>query len=522
MGYKIFLDDERFPDWIYKTDNNDWVILRDLDEFKKYIETHGIPDFISFDNDLGKFPDETPKPEGVDAVKWIVFEKELDISNMDFKVHSANTARQGYIQSTMTNWKNELLKRKEEMDKNQIRKEVRKILVATNAPILSAALSHLKEAEIPGEIRLKFHIPVPEDIMNIKNLLKNKGHKLFVVGGAVRDALLKKIPKDFDLATDALPDSIQAILHPFYKTLEVGKDFGVINVLTPTGEYEIATFRKDIGKGRRPDAVEFTTIDQDVKRRDLTINALFYDIDTEEVVDLVGGIEDLKNGVVRTVGSAEERFDEDKLRILRAIRFTGRFGSDLDPAVDAALRKDSDLSHISGERIRDEFIKGIKSAKSVKHFLELLQRYNLFQWIFGPLLVKEKGMQSLDLIEERDVPVLLAYLLIDNNVDVIKKELNNLKYSTDEVAQISFLVSFSKFTPEEVFKFKKAQANSKLSDEQIRKFAQWMRMDMKLIDAFLKFKTTVTGQELIAQGFTGKALGAEMEKREIQNFLSSL
>lgn len=285
---------------------------------------------------------------------------------------------------------------------------------------------------------------------------------------------------------------------------------------------EFEGYKKKTATGRRPDAVEFTTIDQDVKRRDLTINALFYDIDTSEVVDLVGGIEDLKNGVVKTVGSAEERFGEDRLRILRAIRFAGRFGSELDPAVDAALRKDNSLEGVSGERVRDEFIKGIKSAKSVKHFLELLQKYNLFPWIFGSLVVKERGIQSLDLIEERDVPVLLAYLLSDNNIDALKRALNELKYSADEVAQISFLINFKKLVPENAFKLKKAQANSKLSDEQIKKFAHWMRMGIKSVNAFLQFKPSVTGQELIDQGFVGKAIGDEMEKRETHNFMNIL
>jgi len=406
-------------------------------------------------------------------------------------------------------------------DKNKIRLEVRKILVATQGVPLTAALKGLNIKE-GREIRMKFNIPVPDDIGRIKNLLKQKGHKLFVVGGAVRDALLGKTPKDYDLATDALPDTIQSILAPYYRTLETGKAFGIINVLTPSGEYEIATFRKDIGAGRRPDAVEFTTIDQDVKRRDLTINALFYDIDTGEVVDLVGGIEDLKKGLVKTVGSAEERFGEDRLRILRAIRFAARFGSNLDPAVDAALRKDSSLDKISGERIRDEFLKGIASAKSVKHFLEMLQSYNLFQWIFGPLLVKEKGMQSLDLIEERDVPVLLAYLLQDNSVDNLKKSLNNLKYSVDEITQIAFLLNFKLLSSENSVKLKRAQTNSKLSDEQIRKFAKWIGMDMHLVDTFLKFKLTVTGKELMDQGFTGKDIGTEMDRREIENFIKSI
>lgn len=114
----------------------------------------------------------------------------------------------------------------------------------------------IRRAFLTEEIRLKHYIDLPEDIVKIKNVLKQEGHKLYVVGGAVRDSLLNKKPKDFDLATDAIPDKIQELLKPFYKTLETGKNFGVINVLTPSGEYEIATFRKDTYK-EKPDLEGF-------------------------------------------------------------------------------------------------------------------------------------------------------------------------------------------------------------------------------------------------------------------------
>lgn len=376
--------------------------------------------------------------------------------------------------------------------------------------------SEMKES---NEIRLKKTIPVPSDILQIKDIFKKNGFKLYVVGGAVRDALLGKTPKDYDLATDAVPDKVEEMMKASgLRTLPTGKAFGVINVFTSEGEYEIATFRRDLSGGRRPDAVEFTDIAGDVKRRDLTINALFYDIDTGEVVDLVGGIEDLNKGIVRTVGSAEERFGEDRLRILRAIRFAGRFGSNLDPAVDAALQKDSSLEGVSGERIRDEFLKGIKSAKSVKHFLELIQRYNLFHWIFGSLIVKEKGMQSLDLIEERDIPVLLAYLLVDNNLDVIKKELNVLKYSSLEISQIYFLISLKDLTADNAIKLKKSQSNSGVNNDQIRNFGSRIGLPSQLLDAFEEFKFTVKSQDLMDSGFSGKELGEEKDRLEKENF----
>jgi len=144
------------------------------------------------------------------------------------------------------------------------------------------------------EQRIKFDIPIPSDIQQIKDVFKQNGFKLYVVGGAVRDALLGKTPKDYDLATDAVPDKVEEMMSKAnFKTLPTGKAFGVINVFTSEGEYEIATFREDLSGGRRPDAVSFTNIEGDVKRRDLTINALFYDIWLVVVVDLVGGVVDL-------------------------------------------------------------------------------------------------------------------------------------------------------------------------------------------------------------------------------------
>jgi len=367
------------------------------------------------------------------------------------------------------------------------------------------------------ESRTKMSMPIPNDIIKIKEIFIKNGHKLFVVGGAVRDALLGKTPKDYDLATDAKPDKVESMMQDAgYKTLATGKAFGVINVFTDDDEYEIATFRSDIGSGRRPDSVKFTTIDQDVKRRDLTINALFYDINTGEVVDLVGGVDDLKKGIVRTVGSAEERFGEDRLRILRAIRFAGRFGSGLDPAVDAALKKDNSLEGISSERIRDEFLKGIKTAKSVKHFLNLIDSYNLWDGIFPGLTINKS-----DFTNDNDPIVVIANLLKNNEPNKLSKTLNKLTYSSAENKAITFLVALQQFdNPNKVYTFKKLHNKSGVDDSIINKFSILTNLDTNLIKAFLNFELSVTGKD--AQEELGIKPGPEMgqaiENMEINNF----
>jgi tRNA nucleotidyltransferase/poly(A) polymerase len=380
---------------------------------------------------------------------------------------------------------------------------------------------------ISHEVRFKLDIDLPQDIITIKDVFKKNGYTLVIVGGAVRDALLKQRIKDFDLATDAIPDKVEEMMAKAgFKTLPTGKAFGVINVFTSDGEYEIATFRTDrynegdSSDGRRPDSVEFTNIEGDVSRRDLTINALFYDIDTHEVVDLVGGINDIKKGIVRTVGRPEDRFNEDKLRILRAIRFSGRFGSELDPATDAALKKDASLGGISGERIRDEFIKGIKSAKSQKHFLEMLNKYHLFDWVFKGLNLDMNFISRVGDYNHDDYIVLLATLLKNNNLDILKKKLNELKYSVEEIKAITFLIAMLKLDVETAVALKKAEQHAGVSKDQIRNFCGKENMSSQLLDAFEEFRLTVSGPEAMEiTGLpAGKELGQAIQQMETKNF----
>lgn len=381
----------------------------------------------------------------------------------------------------------------------------------------------LAEAENTVQpVREPLAIDIPQDISDLSSIFQRAGYKLYLVGGAVRDALLGKTPKDYDIATDAQPDQILEILAPYneYKTLEIGKAFGVINVITPQGEeYEVATFRRDLSGGRRPDAVEFTDIATDVMRRDLTINALFYDMSTGEVVDYVGGIEDLRNGVVKAVGDPKERFDEDRLRILRAIRFAARMGSQLDPETREAIKADNSLRGVSPERIRDEFLKGIKSAKSVPEFIAMVSDLNLWDDIFPGLQVTTTNIPNTN-----ETILVLVQLLSSNSPERLKKQLNNLKYSAVETSQVWFLVNFQNLSVETAVDLWKINAKQvRLDQDTLINAAKIMgEPPMNLVKAFIAYEPSIGSEELIQQGFSGKELGQKIRELETERFQTLL
>lgn len=189
------------------------------------------------------------------------------------------------------------------------------------------------------------------------------GHQAVIAGGATRDILLGLTPHDIDIATSATPDEVESI---FKKTIPVGKQFGVIIVLEGGFEFEVATFREDSKEsdGRRPDSVEFSTMEADAQRRDLSINGMFFDPMTEEIHDFVGGGADLEAGVIRFIGDPQERIDEDKLRILRAIRFATRFEFDMDGLTKEVIKKNAHLiEQVSAERVKAEMDKMLRCDK---------------------------------------------------------------------------------------------------------------------------------------------------------------
>jgi poly(A) polymerase len=226
--------------------------------------------------------------------------------------------------------------------------------------------------------------------------LRNAGHQAYLVGGCVRDLLLGREPADYDVTTDATPDEVMRI---FPETYAVGAQFGV--VLVPVRDaadstVEIATFRSDIGysNGRHPDQVRFTnSARKDVERRDFTINGLLLDPIKDEVLDFVGGRKDLEAKIIRAIGDPDLRFTEDKLRMLRAVRFAARFEYAIEPETFTAIQTlAAGIHQVSRERVRDELTKMLTEGQARQAFL-LLDETGLLREIL-PEISAMKGVQQ--------------------------------------------------------------------------------------------------------------------------------
>jgi poly(A) polymerase len=223
--------------------------------------------------------------------------------------------------------------------------------------------------------------------------LSEHGHQAYLVGGCVRDLLLKRQPVDYDVATDATPDQVDEL---FPNSVLVGAQFGVVIVVRDGLQVEVATFRSDVGysDGRHPDNVVFAkTPQEDVARRDFTINGMMMNPATGEVLDFVGGSADLRAGIIRTIGNAAERFREDKLRLVRAIRFASRFGYGIELRTLVAIRQLApQVTTVSAERLRDELTKLLTEGAARRAF-ELLDETGLLAPLL-PEVVRLKGVEQ--------------------------------------------------------------------------------------------------------------------------------
>lgn len=259
---------------------------------------------------------------------------------------------------------------------------------------------------------------IPEEVLEIARTLESAGHETWCVGGALRDHLLGDTHTDYDLATSATPADVQQL---FRRTAAVGVRHGTVGVIDRRRVmHEVTTFRRDVSTDGRHATVAYgVTLDEDLARRDFTINALAYHPLRHEWRDPFGGAEDLARGLIRAVGKPEERFREDYLRILRALRFAARFGFTIEPATwEAALGAVDGLRRLSAERVRDEWFKGLVGARDPAELARLwLASGAAAVWL--PEL--EEPVAAAEAVRQPRDPVLLTVLYTSDPVTVLRR-----------------------------------------------------------------------------------------------------
>ena len=285
---------------------------------------------------------------------------------------------------------------------------------------------------------LPAHIPIPDEVVAIARRLEEAGHEAWCVGGAVRDTLLGDVQKDFDLATSATPEQVQAL---FPRTVAVGVKYGTVGVLDRERVlHEVTTFRHDVRTDGRHAEVAFgVSLDDDLARRDFTVNAIAYHPLRGEWRDLFGGVEDLERRRLRAVGDPAARFREDYLRVLRALRFTARLDFAIDPTTwEAACAAASGLGQLSAERVRDEWVKGLATTRSLRRLISLWRKSGAAA-VWLPQLWSVEGLEAWtgnDAPVSRD-PVVLTALCCHDPVAALSR----LRASNSELARAAALVA---------------------------------------------------------------------------------
>jgi tRNA nucleotidyltransferase/poly(A) polymerase len=280
----------------------------------------------------------------------------------------------------------------------------------------------------------------PDSAIEIIRRLREKGHEAYLVGGCVRDMVMKIEPSDYDIATSAPPDEIMRI---FPHTEPIGAQFGVVLVIIRGWPFEVATFRSDDAyvDGRRPTGVVFTDAKTDVQRRDFTINGLLYDPIEQRVIDYVGGQEDIRGQIVRAIGDPRKRFEEDKLRLLRAVRFGARLGYTIEPETWSAVRRmATEIKRVSAERIREELSRILTEGQAAVGF-RLLQESGMLSEILPAVSWNEHLKRCLELIPA-NVAVDFAFgvLLHDVSPGNARQVAEDLRLSGLEIQHVVSLV----------------------------------------------------------------------------------
>ena len=294
-------------------------------------------------------------------------------------------------------------------------------------------------------MEIKVRIQLPYEVEWVIGKIRDAGYEAFAVGGCVRDTLLGRTPEDWDVTTSARPEAVKAI---FERTVDTGLQHGTVTVLKNRKGYEVTTYRIDgeYHDGRHPDSVEFTpNLLEDLKRRDFTINAMAYSHETG-IVDEFGGMEDLKAGIVRCVGRPEDRFTEDALRLLRALRFSAQLGFEIEESTYAAIKTIApNLAKVSKERVQAELTKLLLSAHPER--ILLLKETGLsaqsvpgFDAVFAPALFSELSRLP------AEKPLRWAGFLLCQSAKQAEAVLKGLKMDNETIGNVSRMIEGAKET----------------------------------------------------------------------------
>jgi len=295
---------------------------------------------------------------------------------------------------------------------------------------------------VKNKAKTRKPIPPLKAVLKVIRTLRADHFEAFLAGGCVRDKLLGKVPKDYDVATNAAPNEVRKL---FPRTLTIGAQFGVIVVLTGGRQIEVATFRSDASykDGRRPEKVVFTDAQHDAERRDFTINGMFYDPVSEKIIDYVGGKKDLQKKTIRAIGNPHKRFAEDHLRMLRAIRFATRLDFKINSATWKAIREHAaKIQKISAERIAAEFEQILTDPNRTRG-LQLASDSGLLQFIFPQIPAEQltAGMSVINQLPKRcSFALALSALLIDCTTKQADDVCRRLKNSNHVRQQVKWLL----------------------------------------------------------------------------------